>query len=98
MTVQPPSSIISGVEYQVQAVQGEPPASLEDFVGEVALDVTYEPPSGSLRQEHVLRGAGLVSDGVVYFNEKDVRSSKDVRRWQVVQKDDGTWVAKQGLF
>lgn len=97
MTVQPPTSIISGVEYQVQAVQGRPPASLEDFVGEVALDVTYEPPSESVRQEHVLRGAGLVSGDVVFFNEKDARS-KDVRRWQVLQKDDGTWVAKQGLF
>ena len=98
MTVQPPFSIISGVEYQVQAVSGRPPASLEDFVGEVTLDVTYEPPSGSVRQEHVLRGAGISSDGAVYFNEKDVHTGKDVRRWQVVQKDDGTWVAKQGLF
>jgi hypothetical protein len=97
MTVQPPSSIISGVEYQVQAVQGEPPAQLEDFVGEVTLDVTYQPPSGMVHQEHVLRGAGLISGDVVFFNEKDARG-KDVRRWQVVRKDDGAWVAKQGLF
>ena len=97
MTEQPPSSIISGVEYEVQAVQGRPPAQLEDFGGEVVLDVTYEASSGTVREEHVLRGAGLVSGDTVFFNEKDPRG-KDVRRWQVQRKDDGTWVAKQGLF
>jgi hypothetical protein len=97
MTEQPPSSIISGVEYHVQAVQGRPPAHLDDFVGEVALDVTYQAAGGSVRQEHVLRGAGIASGDAVFFNEKDARG-KDVRRWQVVRKDDGTYVAKQGLF
>ena len=97
MTEQPPSSIISGVEYRVQAVQGRPPAHIEDFVGEVALEVTYEPATGSVHQEHVLRGAGVESGDVVFFNEKDARG-KDVRRWQITGKDDGTYVAKQGLF
>lgn len=97
MSEQPPSSIVSGVEYQVQAVHGRPPAQLEDFAGEVVLEVTYEPASGTVHQEHVLRGDGLVSGDAVFFNEKDPRG-KDVRRWQVLRKDDGTWVAKQGLF
>lgn len=97
MTEQPPSSIISGVEYSVQAVRGRPPASPEDFVGEVALDISYAPASGSVHQQHVLRGVGILNGDTVFFNEKDPRG-KDVRRWQVVRKDDGSWVAKQGLF
>ena len=46
----------------------------------------------------MLRGVGMVSDSGIFFNEKDERS-KDVRRWRIVRRDeDGTYVAKQGLF
>ena len=48
MTVQPPNSIISGVEYAVREVNGQPPREDGDFAGEVALRVVYE-PSGSAR-------------------------------------------------
>ncbi len=97
MTVQPPRSIVSGVEYAVQQVGDRRPTADDDFSGELVLQVAYAPPGAAVSQEHVLRGVGLVSGEVAFFNEKDARS-KDVRRWQVVRKDDGTWVAKQGLF
>ena len=98
MTVHPPNSIISGVEYAIREVDGRPPTADEDFAGEVALRVVYDPPGKAVGQEHVLRGVGLVSNSGVFFNEKDERG-KDVRRWQVVRKgEDGGYVAKQGLF
>lgn len=97
MTARPPHSIISGVEYAVQEVQGQPPTSEGDFDGEVTLHVVYRPPTNGVDQEHVLHGVGLVSEAGTFFNEKDDRG-KDVRRWQVVRKDDGSYVAKQGLF
>lgn len=98
MTVQPPNSIVSGVEYTVREVDGRPPSSDDDFSGERVLHVVYDPAGAAVSSDHVLRGVGLVSDGGVFFNEKDERG-KDVRRWQVVRKDgDGGYVAKQGLF
>jgi len=98
VTVQPPKSIISGVEYTVREVDGRRPERDDDFSGERTLHVVYAAPEAAGDQEHLLRGVGLVSDGGVYFNEKDARG-KDVRRWQIVRKDDDRrYVAKQGLF
>ena len=96
MTVQPPHSIISGVEYVVREVGDRQPTSDDDFSGEVALHVAYDAPGAAVSQEHVLRGVGLVSEGGIFFNEKDERG-KDVRRWQVERKGE-QYVAKQGLF
>ena len=96
MTAQPPTSIVSGVEYAVREVSGSPPAADTDFAGDVELHVVYEAPGAAVRQDHVLHGMGLVSDAGIFFNEKG-EHGKDVRRWQIVRKDDG-YVARQGLF
>ena len=96
MTSQPPTSIISGVEYVVTEVSGRPPAADDDFAGEVSLRLVYDPADSAVSQDHQVSGVGLVSDDGIFFNEKSALS-KDVRRWRVLRKDDG-YVAKQGLF
>ena len=93
---EPPTSIVSGVEYEVQDVDGRAPEAPADFDGELAMSLRYQ-PSGAVRHELVVRGVGVVADSGIYVNEKDA-AGKDVRRWLVVPRDDGGYVAKQGLY
>ena len=93
----PPHSIVSGVEYVVDAVNGARPAADEVFAGDVTLALTYEPPTAAVHHEQQVSGAGLVCEGGIFVNEKDDHG-KDLRRWRVQRKDDGRYVAVQGLY
>ena len=98
MTSVPPTSIISGVDYLVREVSGRPPADDADFDGAQELRVHYAPDGSAVTDEHVLQGIGMVSEGGIFFNEKDARG-KDLRRWKIERQDDGPrYVARQGLF
>lgn len=97
MTAEPPTSIISGVDYEVAQVNGRSPRAHEDFEGELALSLVYDPADAGVRHEQVVQGVGLVCDSGIYVNEKDA-AGKDVRRWLVVRQDTGAYVARQGLY
>lgn len=92
---EPPTSIVSGVEYEVRDVDGRAPEAPADFAGEVAMSLRYQPADGAAH-ELVVRGVGVVADSGVYVNEKGA-AGKDVRRWLVAPGGSG-WVAKQGLY
>ena len=98
MTAEPPTSIISGVDYEVVEVNGRPPSAGDDFAGELTLSLVYDPADAGVRHEQVVRGLGLTAESGIYVNEKDA-AGKDVRRWLVRrQEDTGTFVARQGLY
>lgn len=98
MTAEPPTSIISGVDYEVVQVNGRPPSAGDDFDGELTLSLVYDPADAGVRHEQVVRGLGMSSDGGIFVNEKDA-AGKDVRRWRVTREDStGTYVARQGLY
>jgi hypothetical protein len=98
VTAEPPTSIISGVDYAVTQVNGRPPSGGRDFEGELTLSLVYDPEDAGVRDEQVIRGLGRMSDSGIYVNEKDA-AGKDVRRWLVVHHErTGTYVARQGLY
>jgi hypothetical protein len=97
VTAEPPTSIISGVDYEVEQVNGRPPGAGSDFDGELTLSLVYDPADADVRDAQVVRGLGCVTDSGIYVNEKDA-AGKDVRRWLVRQEDTGTFVARQGLY
>lgn len=93
----PPRSIISGVEYTVETVNGARPSADADFAGDVVLALTYDAPGTEVRHEQEIRGVGLLTEGGIYVNEKDERG-KDLRRWQVRPHGEQGYCAVQGLF
>jgi hypothetical protein len=98
VTAEPPTSIISGVDYEVAQVNEQPPRADEDFEGELTLSLVYDPAGAGVRDEQVVRGLGMAAGSGIYVNEKDA-AGKDVRRWLVVrQEGTGTYVARQGLY
>jgi hypothetical protein len=98
MSTVPPHSIVSGVEYGVDEVNGQPPGGDQDFDGAVTLALTYDPPGSQVRHEQVIHGVGMVSDGGIFVNEKDDRG-RDLRRWRIRRRDGSEgYVAQQGLY
>ena len=78
----------SGLPYRVVTVDGEQPASLEQFAGEVSFIVNK---SGT---ESTVAGVGTLHDAAVRFREKEASASKDVRVWQIRQNTDGAYTAE----
>ncbi len=97
MSPVPPNSIVSGVEYRVDAVNGTSPRGEADFEGQVALSLTYEPKGSSVWHEQVIDGPGMVTSGGAFVNEQDDHG-KDLRRWLVQPREDETFEAEQGLY
>lgn len=97
MALVPPKSIISGVEYAVETVNGARPSADADFAGDVVLALAYDPPGSDVRHEQEICGLGRLSEGGIYVNEKDERG-KDLRRWQVRPHGQQGYCAVQGLF
>jgi hypothetical protein len=89
MTRPQPDMIVSGVPYEVTAVEGQAPAELSDFTGPVTM--TTHGPTG----DHEVSGAGgSEHDGAVRVHEKDHEGTgKDVRVWTVSGGPDDGFVA-----
>jgi hypothetical protein len=88
MTYAAPDPVPSGRPYVVTAVAGEPPAALEQFLGETAFKIDK---SG---EESEICGLGSRNDSGVRFHEKDiVHDGKDVRVWQITPGRDGEFIA-----
>lgn len=83
-----PPPIESGQLYTVDEVDGAPPSSLADFVGDVHLTLARND-----RQFH-LTGAGTPSpEGDIRFYQKNLaQHDRDIRVWSIVEQDD-TFVA-----
>jgi len=82
MSFSAPEPVVSGVPYPVEAVDGSPASSLEDFVGtvEIQIDKNGAP--------YVIDGEGRVRDDAVRVHEKNGKGGKDVRVWRVYREDD----------
>ncbi len=78
----------SGLPYPVLTVGGQPPVSLEQFVGDASFTVSK---SGT---ESSVAGCGTLRDGEVRFQEKGLGDGKDVRVWQIRQTRDSAYTAE----
>ncbi len=88
MSFSTPESVPSGIAMPISEVEGRPPASLEDFHGDVSFLLGMEPP-------HLVEGCGRLDGSVVRFHEKDVQNNgKDIRVWEV-RPDGNRFVAQQ---
>jgi hypothetical protein len=81
-------AIASGLPYHVLSVSGAPPASLDQFVGELGFVVD----KGSV--ESAIEGVGARNADGVRFQEKDGYDGKDVRVWQIRQGASGQLTAE----
>jgi hypothetical protein len=93
MTFTAADPIASGLPYDVVAVGGEPPARLDQFVGDSSFVIARNG-----RRSRVC-GVGRPNEPGVHFQEKDVdHDGKDVRTWQISQGDTGFCAAPLGMF
>lgn len=96
MTFAAPDALPSGKPYPVSDVRGEPPTSLDQFVGDSEFGVERE---GGVSR---VRGTGTAvgeAGETVRFHEKDQGSSgKDVRVWTVRRQSDGFTAELASLF
>lgn len=81
-------AIASGLPYHVLSVAGAPPATLDQFVGELGFIVD----KGSV--ESAICGVGTRNADGVRFQEKDGPDGKDVRVWQIRQVAAGRVTAE----
>jgi hypothetical protein len=93
MTFIGPDPITSGVPYDVTAVRGELPATLEQFVGELTFTIAKD------GEESLVCGVGRASESGVRFQEKDMdHDGKDVRTWQISRSGDSFSASATALF
>jgi hypothetical protein len=78
----------SGVPYPVLQVGGQPPSTLDQFVGETAFTVVK---AGT---ESEVCGVGTRTEDVVLFHEKLAGLGKDVRVWRLQAHQDATFSAE----
>jgi hypothetical protein len=78
----------SGLPYPIQAVSGQDPTSLDQFVGENVFTILKNgAPS-------VVFGAGAMSGDCVRFHEQDLSGAgKDIRVWEIRPAADGSFTA-----
>ena len=87
-----PEPVPSGIPQLVLEVSGQAPTSLEDFaVEDVVFTVGEE-------MHYRIQGCGRVTGDRVRFHEKDARSGKDVRVWEVTERDAQFFVEPAQLF
>jgi hypothetical protein len=87
MTDTTPAMIVSGVPYQVTEVEGNPPATLEQFAGPITMHA-----QGATGDHEIFGSGEHVHEGTVRVHEKDHHGTgKDVRVWTVspAPEDDG---------
>jgi hypothetical protein len=84
MTTQIRQSVASGKPYPVTAPPGGGSASLDLFLGDAEFTIEGGLP---------IRGHGVRHGDLVRFHEKDHLGGKDVRVWQVWQRD-GAFMAE----
>lgn len=76
MTVDEP--VGSGLSYIVTHIDGQPPASLEDFTGEVHVTVTMD---GEPTQ--MIGVGGESADGVRFYQKDPALHGRDIRVWLI---------------
>jgi hypothetical protein len=80
-----PSTVISGVEYEVTEVDGEArPLALLDLLGWHRLVVVY---AGGHSSE--IEGCGVATGPDLLFKEKVHQSGKDARTWKITSRSPG---------
>lgn len=89
MTFAAPEPIASGQAMTIVEVDGQPPGSLEDFVGERSFVVQ----TGG--HWSTVSGNGIRHDDVVKFYQKDLEhDGKDIRVWEIDAEAATGWVAR----
>jgi len=72
--------VVSGVPYVVTLVNGRPPESLNDFVGEAVVAITV----AAAEQVVIIHGSvRRDGDAVVIYEKDNDGIGKDVRTWRV---------------
>ncbi|MFP5347346.1 MAG: hypothetical protein ACLGIA_09975 [Actinomycetes bacterium] len=90
MSFTTPEPVVSGQPYPVTEVEGAPPGSLEQFVGETRFTVDLD------GRPYEIAGVGGEQNASVRFHEKDVaHDGKDIRVWLVSRTAGGSFVAEQ---
>jgi hypothetical protein len=91
MSLNTPEPVISSERYVVTDLGGRPPLDASDFVGPISAMIE--------RNGHPYRLAGVGGevDGALRIYEKDTDADgKDVRVWDVLREDDGTFSVIHG--
>ena len=86
MTVDEP--VGSGLSYIVTHIDGQPPASLDDFTGEVQVTVTKD---GAPTQ--LIGVGGETADGVRFYQKDPALHGRDIRVW-LITENSGSFRAK----
>jgi hypothetical protein len=76
MTVDEP--VGSGRSYIVTHIDGQPPARLEDFTGEVHVTVTMDG-----EPTHMIGVGGESADGVRFYQKDPALHGRDIRVWLI---------------
>ncbi len=88
-----PMPVASGKPYPVVDVDDRAPASLDDFVGDRAFNITTDAATSRVH------GVGRICGDAVRFVEKDAGASKDVRVWLVRwSRTDGFTAEESAAF
>ena len=83
-----PDPVPSGKEFEVLAVHGRTPHTLEDFLDEAVFTFRWE------QLDRVVAGQGHRDGDKVRFTEKDVdHGGKDVRVWEITATKPGHFTA-----
>jgi hypothetical protein len=93
MTYAPPDPVPSGRPYDVVAVDGGNPSSLDQFIGETVFTISQND------REWRICGLGGMHGAAVRFHEKDVNhDGKDVRVWHIETADEGFTATATAAF
>ena len=85
MTVDEP--VGSGLSYIVTHIDGQPPASLDDFTGEVQVTITKDDAPTQL-----IGVGGETADGVRFYQKDPTLHGRDIRVW-LITDNGGTFLA-----
>ena len=85
MTIDEP--VGSGLSYIVTHIDGQPPASLDDFTGEVQVTITKDDAPTQL-----IGVGGETADGVRFYQKDPTLHGRDIRVW-LITDNGGTFLA-----